>query len=271
MRPFFQYFLIVLMLMMVHATWAQPPLSKRLQKQKEAFEQQIAFEEKYDSLVTAADRAFKANDFLLARMTYEEAIPYDPEQEQWLVSKVNDLDILMAKNAAREVDSILVKLEPRKAVDLGETRETIGLEQRKMEAPLPLPEREDTLASNEAPTKTVDEVNDTPEVADKSPKVNTPSEKKTPPVQTPSKKDAPVKVKEDFSGFEDGITEETFTLTNHEVIRIVVKEGIDVKIFKKVKHNWGGVFYFLDDVGTSERYWSDEVNRYRDKYAKAED
>ena len=38
-------------------------------------------------------------------MSYNEAIEYNKEKEQWLVSKVNDLDILMAKIIMREVDS----------------------------------------------------------------------------------------------------------------------------------------------------------------------
>lgn len=264
--------MLVLWLGMVQSVFAQPPLSKRLQKEKAEFEALIAREAKYDSLVAGADQAFINKDYILARMTYEDAIPYNDEKAQWLQSKVNDLDILMAKNAAREVDSIMVSLSPKEVQQLRSEDKPVVIEGRSMEAPLPLPEREvaqDTVEEKVAKEEPV-QVKQEPAQQEAPVQASAPEVKE--PVKQASVKPSPsskvekVKVKEDFSSYDNGITEETFNLQNHTVLRIVVKEGIDVMVFKKVKHNWGGEFYFLDDVATTKRYWDDQVATYRDKY-----
>lgn len=256
--------MVLMILGMVQPAFAQPPLSKRLQKEKAEFEALIAREAKYDSLVAAADRAFKAKDYILARMTYEDAIPYNDEKAQWLQSKVNDLDILMAKNAARSVDSIVVSLTPKEIQQLKSEDRAVTLEDRTIGAPLPLPAIEAGVDTVEKAIE-MEEVQQLEKTVAETPAVEPPAPKPVPRPE-PSIKKEQVKVKEDFSSYDDGITEETFDLQNHSVLRIVVKEGIDVMVFKRVKHNWGGEFYFLDDVATTKRYWSDQVATYREKY-----
>jgi hypothetical protein len=253
-------------ILMCLSTYSQPPLSKRLQKEKEAFETLIANEEKYEALVNQADEAFQAKDYVKARMSYAEAIPFNAEMEQWLIAKVNDLDILMAKNAAREVDSIKVVAGLDLSIALPEAATNETMKPRSMEAPLPLPERVDshevvTVAEQIPETAEIKGENQITAVTKKEPVTQV-----SMPVVPAPKAVETVKVKEDFSGFQDGITEETIDLPNHSVLRVVVKEGMDVKVFKRVKHKWGGQFYFLDDVGTTERYWSDQVEKYREKY-----
>lgn len=249
------------------SAYGQPPLNKRLQKEKEAFETLIANEEKYEALVKQADEAFKVKDYVKARMTYAEAIPFNSEMEQWLIAKVNDLDILMAKNAAREVDSIKVASTLTSKVLLPESLPEASVKPRSLDAPLPLPERTDSTVVRTETPKPIESL----EVSQAQAVVKTiPDQEREEPVNSkivPSPATVEtVKVKEDFSGFKDGITEETIDLSNHSVLRIVVKEGIDVKVFKRVKHKWGGEFYFLDDVGTTQRYWIDQVEKYREKY-----
>lgn len=259
-----KWILSILVFFLAFQAMAQRPLNKRDQKAKEEFEAMIAAEEKYNKLLENADNAFKAKEYVLARMTYDEAIQYNPEMEQWLVSKVNDLDILMAKNAARAVDSIYVSA-PTKAAQQMEVKANRSIETRQTVTP------ELTVVSAEEETDSAvvvkEPIHKTPPAVTK--KTPEPKEVKTaekqPTVVSEKAKDE--KVKEDFSQLNDGITEETFTLDNHEVLRIVVKEGIDIKVFKRVKHNWGGEFYFLDAMDVSKRYWMEQVDLYRVKYA----
>ena len=255
----------IVMLVFTVQLMAQRPLSKRDQKAKEEFEALIAAEEKYKELIENADRAFKANDYLLARMTFQEASQYNPEMKQWLISKVNDLDILMAKNAARSVDSIYVKV-PIKSVQLMQVESDQKIQSRSLQVPdlkVVSAEPAGDPIINESPSLEIEPPIEAEMPAVKKEEVNV--VKQTPSAAQPIKEE---KVKEDFSQLDNGITEETFNLTNHEVIRIVVKKGIDVKVFKRVKHNWGGEFYFLDGMDVSKRYWLEQVDLYRVKFAK---
>jgi len=103
-----QYFSICIFLCLSFGLVAQPPLSKKDQQKKAEFEALIEREQRYEETLQSADAAFEKKQYVVARMAYQEAIQYNAEQEQWLISKVNDLDILMARTAARSVDSIMV-------------------------------------------------------------------------------------------------------------------------------------------------------------------
>jgi hypothetical protein len=57
------------------------------------------------------------------------------------------------------------------------------------------------------------------------------------------------------ASYPDGVTEEVFTEGNRTITkRIVVKDGLGNE-YRKVKHGWGGVFYFKNGVSISERVW----------------
>lgn len=57
----------------------------------------------------------------------------------------------------------------------------------------------------------------------------------------------------------DGITEETFTDGNRTITkRVVVKDGKGDE-YRKVKHGWGGVFYFKNGTSITERVWKAET------------
>jgi len=248
----------ILICTMTIAAFAQPPLNKRDQKRKAAFEAQIAAEEKYEKTIEKADEAFQNKDYVTARMLYAEAIQYNPGKEQWLTSKVNDLDILMARNIARAVDSVNV-MATKTAPEIRRTDSgsPARLEQRTLEKDaLPLPADSSKAMVGEQKPVTV-----SPEKAPEQEKKPAPKPKEK---ETPVKTE--VKVKEDFSGLPQGLTEETFDFPDHQVLRIVVKDGIDTIVYKRVTHRWGGKFYFKDDVSITERIWLDEVAAYRQKY-----
>ncbi len=252
---------------------AQKELSKRDQKKKAEFEAMIVAEEKYDELMIAADQAFKNKDYVKARMTYEEAIQYNAEKEQWLISKVNDLDILMARNIARKVDSIFVlpKVE-EVALDVDLQLET-SIEKRAVPAPLPVPKEaeeevdeplvEAVKAQQEQPEP--DPTEELVKIAEEALVVEPPKEEAAKPVvkKQPVEK---VKVKDDFADLPQGMTESEFDYPDHHVWRIVVKDGIDTIVYKRVKHRWGGDFCFKDDVSISQRIWNEEIEVYRKKY-----
>jgi hypothetical protein len=54
-------------------------------------------------------------------------------------------------------------------------------------------------------------------------------------------------------------TVETETVGNSFVTYVYINYGPFVKTFKKVEHNWGGVYYFVDGQATNQRYWEHET------------
>ncbi|NND94235.1 MAG: hypothetical protein HKN45_05175 [Flavobacteriales bacterium] len=59
--------------------------------------------------------------------------------------------------------------------------------------------------------------------------------------------------------FPDGVTEEVFQEGNRTITRrIVVKDRIGNE-YRRVKHGWGGIFYFKNDISISERVWTEET------------
>ncbi|NNC82183.1 MAG: hypothetical protein HKN79_01290, partial [Flavobacteriales bacterium] len=59
--------------------------------------------------------------------------------------------------------------------------------------------------------------------------------------------------------YPDGVTEETFSEGNRTITkRIVVKDGLGNE-YRKVKHGWGGVFYFKNGTSITERVWNQET------------
>jgi hypothetical protein len=67
--------------------------------------------------------------------------------------------------------------------------------------------------------------------------------------------------KELGSKFPNGITETTSKEGNKTITtRIVVKDGKGNE-YKKVTHNWGGVFYFKNGEAVTERVWKQETEK----------
>lgn len=242
---------------------AQIPLSKRDQEKKTLYEAQYKAEEDYKKTIKSADLAFRNKNYPEARQRYFEAIQYDKNQEQWLISKVNDLDILMAKNIARKVDSLQVMRMNAVAT---------------MDAPLPSKSSVDIAPRNDLPKTTIAEEKPAESIAIKQetatqeqspvqvkPKAIEPVKEQIKPAEQPKE---PEKVIEDFKAYNKGITEEDFDFPNHHVKRIVVKDGIDTIVYKYVTHQWGGKFYFKDDVSIVERIWQEEVSTFKEKYKK---
>jgi len=61
--------------------------------------------------------------------------------------------------------------------------------------------------------------------------------------------------------FPTGVTEEMYTEGNKTIIkRIVVSNNLGNE-YKKVVHNWGGVFYFKNGEAVTERVWIQETEK----------
>lgn len=243
---------------------AQQPLNKRDQRKKEEFLAKIEDEKKYDATITKADAAFKMKDYVTARMAYEEAIKYSTENEQWLTSKVNDLDILMAEIVAREVDSVKVINLPD--VTRIATPEAVPTEiKQREEAPKVQIPQEDPVpveVEEEQKDEELRQIDPDPTKAEARETKPTPTVKPVPKQTEEEPKEAGL----DLSKYPQGRTDETFTFPDHTVRRIIVKDGMDTIVYKYVTHRWGGKFYFKDDVSVPERIWKQEVTQYEEKY-----
>lgn len=264
--------LVLTILSLTIPAMAQPPLSKRDQQRKAEFEALIEAEKNYEATIDEADEAFRNKDYVKARMKYQEAIQYNPKEEQWLTSKVNDLDILMAKIIAREVDSVLVLNQPApRKVDVEiaspEVQEAMEAEQPvvNIPPPPPPPKEEEELVIPEQPKITPKET--PPPTPTPMPEVTVekrPQPTKPRPVKPAPKKEEKVLI--DFSKYPQGMTDETFEFPDHTVRRIIVKDGMDTIVYKYVTHRWGGKFYFKDGVSIVERIWKQEVEAFKEKY-----
>jgi hypothetical protein len=85
--------------------------------------------------------------------------------------------------------------------------------------------------------------------------------KETPkePVTTEENKPLAEVQEELAAAYPDGVTEEVFTEGNRTITkRVVVKNGSGDE-YRKVKHGWGGVFYFKNGTSITERVWKAET------------
>lgn len=271
--------IVTLMIFIAIGLFAQPPLSKRDQKKLEEFEAKIEAEKNYYETMRLADSAFKNDNYVDARMLYEKAIQYDSEKEAWLTSKVNDLDILMAKNIARKVDSIqTVNKKGIQRIEVNKSpNEQVATREINLEMTPKIIESEEAPEEPEVP-EAASEVADSSEPAqevkvESKPEVKKPEQEKPKGRIAPAEKTKPETNEEPeedlFKDFPSGFTEDIFTFPDHEVLRIVVKEGIDTMVYKRVKHRWGGEFYFKDGVSISKRIWLEEVDQYRKRYGSS--
>ncbi len=257
--------------------FAQPPLSKRDQKKLAAWEKELEAEKNYEATITSAEAAFEEGRFVDARMLYQEAIQYNEERKSWLVAKVNDLDILLARNAARQIDTIRgITAKGVRRIEMDDTGDgSIAIREMSLElAPVSKGEPEPAEEIEvEKPVKVEEPAveKDPPlEIKPKPEVVVQPKAKPAEParkVQPVAKVEPATPAKEEkgdpYEDFPRGITEDLFTFPDHEVTRIVVKDGIDTMVYKKVKHRWGGEFCFKDDISISKRIWSEQVEEYR--------
>ena len=266
----------------VFVSQAQQPLSKRDQKKKAEFQAIIEAEEKYELLRVKADRAFRKKDYAEARMAYAEAIQYNKEEEQWLISKVNDLDILMAEIVAREVDSIIViqqkqvptmelseivmptKLKQREEIEFDAPAQDLDSEPEELAVVEPELIEQPKLVAEEIEEKPIVEKAPKSKPVEKTPKPTVKEKESVSENQSVQTEEA--KKTEDYSRFPQGRTDETFTFPDHTVRRIVVKDKRDVIVYKYVTHRWGGKFYFKDGVSIVERIWKQEVQQYEAKF-----
>lgn len=250
-------------------------LSKKLQKEKAAFEEKIAAEEKYNDLIKKADQAFRNDKYAEARAFYAEAIKYDLKQEAWLTSKINDLDILMAEKIVAMVDSI-----PRKVLDSATASQNVDekvdeilakIELGEPSIPIKKGEPIDQTVKTEQPKAIeVTKIEAEPEVINQ-PKVEEPKtvlKEESKPKVEPIEPVVPSSVnnKNDYSTYPYGVTEEMIDMKNHTIQRIVVVDSNEIVVYKRVKHAWGGDFTFKNDLSISQRIWLEEIERYREKF-----
>ncbi|MDP4764516.1 MAG: hypothetical protein NWR97_12685, partial [Salibacteraceae bacterium] len=73
-------------------------------------------------------------------------------------------------------------------------------------------------------------------------------------------------IKNDYSDYPFGITEEMIDMKNHTIQRIVVVDSMEINVYKRVKHSWGGDFTFKNDLSISQRIWLDELEKYKLKF-----
>lgn len=61
--------------------------------------------------------------------------------------------------------------------------------------------------------------------------------------------------------YPEGMTEEVIEKKNVTIIKRIIVKGREVDVYQKATHRWGGVFFFKNDQGVSERIWIAETGK----------
>lgn len=165
--------------------------------------------------------------------------PAEPEPAQAPVVKVKPIEEVpapvIAKPQPKEIPQTPEIVTPEVAV--------VNLEENEVPKPTP---------KVEVPTPPTPKRNANP-VSVSDPK---PQPKSVPEVKEPE----PI-LQEDGSPYPQGITEEVIKEEHSVTIQRVVQEGVRTDVYRKVTHDWGGVFFFKNGVSITERVWKEESGK----------
>ena len=59
--------------------------------------------------------------------------------------------------------------------------------------------------------------------------------------------------------YPDRKTTEIEKVGNSIVTWVYMNRGVYITTFKKIQHNWGGIYYFVDGQATNQRFWEHET------------
>lgn len=255
----------VLILVFALSELSAQALSKRLQKEKAAFEAQIAAEEKFNTHIKNADAAFRNHEYAKARENYALAMQYDLTKQAWLISKINDLDILMAEEVAELVDTVKNETLLQMPQVLEAANSTLFSERESFENHNFNDSTQNHSESLHQSTANREEIANTRASKDtltsRLIKKDTLPAFKNEPVSQEASIEANI-----YQNYPAGITEEIIEMTNHTIQRIVVVDINEIIVYKRVKHSWGGDFTFKNNLSISPRIWLEEIERYRKKF-----
>lgn len=211
---------------------------------------------KFQSLMQTGHEHFKGKHYLKAIHSYEEAQdkrPYNVYPKVIIADiELSMKDTLETLRAAEKADDQSDKLK--------KTERPERVEELKEEKPDPEPDSEKDRQKKQEEW----EKNQRAKLERERERQKEQEEAKPAEVQMAG--DVAILTTEDFQKelgeqFPNGTTEEMYTEGNKTIIkRIVVLNNLGNE-YKKVVHNWGGVFYFKNGEAVTERVWIQETEK----------
>jgi hypothetical protein len=189
---------------------------------------------------------FKSKHYLKAIRVYEKAQNKRPYNVYPKV-KITDIELSMADT--------LDQLREAEQKELAEQKP----------APKPqLPQNTDTV--DESKEERLQKLNDWEEKERKKLAAERERKNKKPESAMTSGGDVPKVSLEEYQKelaekFPSGITEETYIEGNKSITRRVVVTAGKGNEYKRVEHNWGGVFFFKNGEAVTERVWKSETEK----------
>ena len=183
------------------------PKTKAKAKAK-AKKKHISEEDKYNTAIAKADKAFDEKNYLLAKMMFQAALAIKPN-DKYQLDKIKEIEVILAAIKAeedsknREVD-IKARANAIAAAEKESERQTVEIRIKAEEAKRNKKEAEKLLADEEKKKLFLYEL---------------------------------------YQKYGPGVTEEIIVDEKKKIIRIIVVKDTEANEYKKITYNWGGVYY----------------------------
>ena len=69
-------------------------------------------------------------------------------------------------------------------------------------------------------------------------------------------------LKEQANNLEDGVKKEVFRKGNKTITSVIITKSGLSKEYRRVVTDWGGNYFFKDDISITELEWNKEVSNY---------
>ena len=203
----------------------------------------------YLTAISRADAAYKENSFANAKAAYNEALTYKPN-EQYPKDKLAEITRMEKARGQAQSD---MDLQQRYTLAITKGDNAFG----KKDYSTAKPSYEEALSYKPAEKYPKDRLKQIAEILKSTQVVqNVKKEKNTPPVSPEEKKKQYISdLRAKYPG---GVTEEEFLDGNKTILRRVVIRDDYAGIYKRVTHNWGGVYFFKDNDPITEIMFENE-------------
>lgn len=246
---------------------AEEAKSKAEEAQATAAQEAARKKKEFETMVMEGDKLFKANDLKGAKERFTAALAIQEDAE--VVARIAKIDGILRQRLEEQQKA------EEAALALADNR---GRESKELASIILEEQKSQTVAKPETASPQI--AQDLPRAANTGPVIisepkvgkealNTPSArlseeakfdaiaKRAEVEQEEYKKEREqIELKEKYK---ERKTVESEKVGNSTVTYIYINRGEFVTVYKKVEHNWGGVFYFIDDRPTTQRFWEHET------------
>jgi len=168
----------------------------------------LSEEEKYNTAMAKADKAFEEQNYLLAKMMFQSALAIKPD-DKYQQDKIKEIEVILAAIKAEEDSknrevNVKSKANAIAATEKESERQTVEMRIKAEEAKRNKKEAEKLLADEEKKKLFLYEL---------------------------------------YKKYDPGVTKEIIVDEKKKIIRIIVVKDAEANEYKKIIYSWGGVYY----------------------------